>query len=819
MERYVCVHGHFYQPPRENPWLERVEIEDSAAPYHDWNERISAECYGPNAASRILDGEGFVEQVGNNYARMSFNFGPTLISWLERAAPETYEAVLAADRESSERFSGHGSAMAQVYNHLIMPLASRRDKQTQVVWGKRDFEHRFGRKPEGMWLPETAVDTETLEVLAEQGILFTILSPHQARRVRGEDGDWYDIEGTIDTTKPYLTNLPSGKQISVFFYDAALSQAVAFERLLISGDELARRIIESIDSGEEEEGEGVKLANLSTDGETYGHHHRFGDMALAYALEYIEREGLARLTNYGEFLAQHPAETEVEVHEPSAWSCAHGVERWRSDCGCNFGTPGWNQAWRAPLRESLDWLRDRLSEQFEAQGATLLRNPWAARDDYIELVLDRSDENVKGFMERHATGPLSSGDESRVLKLLELQRQSMLMFASCAWFFDDVSGIETVQGMKHAARAIQLAEAIGGEALEEQFKERLAAARSNLPDPPDGAAIYERYVKPSQVDLARVAAHFAVLSLFEEPEESRRIGSYTMEREDFRLEESGRNRLALGRLRVRSEVTRESGSYYFAIVHLGDQNLSGGLAPIEEAEAYERLAEEAEALFRQGDPAAVLSLIAERCPGEPLSLRALFRDEQRRVLDAILEPLMAGEEAFNRHLYQEHISLIRFLNSMHYPTPRRLRIATEVALDAQLERALSERNIDEARVRALVEEAKLSGLELSGQSLSLQFAQTLERLAEEFAAAPQDEEKLKRFQTAVHVLSLVPFHVDLWRVQNVFFQAVQRLLAAVEGQEQASDDLAERLGALGEALKVRVRAPRLRTRISGPGSR
>ena len=366
MDKFICIHGHFYQPPRENAWLEAVEVQDSAFPYHDWNDRITAECYATNATTRLLDEKGLIRGIVNNYAHISFNFGPTLLSWLEQHAPAVYQSVLEADRQSQKRFSGHGSAMAQAHNHMIMPLAAPRDKQTQVLWGIRDFEHRFQRKPEGMWLPETAVDVPTLETLAEHGIRFTLLAPRQARRVRKIDaGEWLDVAGEkVDPTRPYLARLPSGRSIALFFYDGPISKAVAFEGLLSNGERFAHRLMD----GFNESRRGAQLAHIATDGESYGHHHHRGNMALAFALQTIESQELARLTVYGEYLEQHPPEWEVEIFENSSWSCVHGVERWWKNCGCNSGGhPGWHQQWRTPLREALDWLRDSLRPAYEGE--------------------------------------------------------------------------------------------------------------------------------------------------------------------------------------------------------------------------------------------------------------------------------------------------------------------------------------------------------------------------------------------------------------------------------------------------------------------
>jgi len=487
MERYICIHCHFYQPPRENPWLEAIELQDSAYPYHDWNERITAECYAANAASRILDNKGRIASIVNNYAKISSNFGSTLLSWLEVKAPDVYQAILASDRTSREKFSGHGSALAQAYSHMILPLANQRDKYTQMLWGVRDFKHRFGRAPEGMWLPETAVDLESLDILAKLGIRFTILAPRQARRVRRRGSrTWRDVSGgRIDSTMAYELHLPSGRKINLFFYDEPISHAVAFEGLLGKGEHFAQRLLNAFS----EMRPWPQLVHIATDGETYGHHHRFGDMALAYALHYIETNKLARITNYGEYLDRYPPTHQVEIFENTAWSCAHGVERWRSDCGCNSGThPDWTQAWRAPLRNAFDWLRDTLAPQYAEKTHALLKDPWAARNDYIEVILDRSPESIARFLGKHAAKELSEAEKVTALKWLELQRQAMLMYTSDGWFFDELSGIETVQLIQYAGRAIQLAQGLCDTQIESRFLEKLAAAKSNAPAYRDGAS-------------------------------------------------------------------------------------------------------------------------------------------------------------------------------------------------------------------------------------------------------------------------------------------------------------------------------------------
>lgn len=501
MSRFVCLHGHFYQPPRENAWLGEIEAQWSAAPYHDWNERVAAECYTPNTAARILGAGDRIVDIVSNYASISFDAGPTLLAWLEKAAPETYRAILEADQAARDRFRGHGSAMAQCYNHLIMPLATSRDKRTQVAWGVRDFESRFGRRPEGMWLPETAVDLESLDIMAEFGVKFTVLAPRQAAAVRDRaaGGEWREVDGgRIDPRRPYLCRLPSGRTIALFFYDGAIAHDLAFGGLLRSGEDFARRLHDAF-SGEAGRPE---LVHVATDGESYGHHHRFGEMALAYALRHIERNALAEVTVYGEYLERFPPAEEVRILEGTSWSCAHGLGRWQRDCSCSSGAhPGWSQAWRAPLRRAMDWLGERAAGIFETGLRAFAPDPWAVRDDYIRIVRDSSPKNVDAFLKEHAGRRLGPDEKAKALDLLELGRHAMLIFTSDAWFFDDISNIETVQNLQYAARAMELARDAGGLDLEPEFVRMLEPAKSNVRRHKNGAVVYETLVRPAKPDV------------------------------------------------------------------------------------------------------------------------------------------------------------------------------------------------------------------------------------------------------------------------------------------------------------------------------
>ncbi len=806
-ERYICIHGHFYQPPRENPWLEAIERQDSAYPYHDWNERIASECYGPNGSSRILDSEGRIEEIVNNYSKMSFNFGPTLLAWLERKAPEIYRAVLEADQQSRKNFSGHGSALAQAYNHMILPLANSRDKETQVNWGLRDFERRFGRKPEGMWLPETAVDLATLDILAQQGIKFTILSPYQASRVRALGArHWRDTTGgRVDPSMAYRIRLRYGRSMNIFFYDGPISRAVAFEGLLAKGELLAERLLGAFS----ENREAAQLAHIATDGETYGHHHSYGDMALAYALRYIESKNFAQLTNYGEFLERHPATHEVRIIENSSWSCPHGVERWRSDCGCNSGGhPDWHQKWRGPLREALDSLRDEIAPLFGRKGKSYLKQPWLARNDYIEVVLDRSEENVSRFLDRHSSRDLSARERTEALKLMELQRHLMLMYTSCGWFFDELSGIETVQVIQYAGRALQLADELLGKRFEAAFLDRLEMAKSNIPEHADGRAIFEDFVRPAAVDLKKVGAHYAVSSLFEHYNHEINIYCYSLNLEDSKLLHEGKIRLAVGRVNVTSEITWESAQITFGVLHLGDHNLTGGVREFLGEAAYQDMVEEVTEVFERGDLREQLSIVGQHFGSETYTLKLLFRDQQHHILRLILQSALSEAEASYRQIYERGAPLMRFVESLGMHQPRRFQIAAEFTLNAELQRLLRSGTLEINRVRAVLNETRRAGAPLDSATLEFSLRRNIEELAKQFGAEPEDLNRLQAFAAAVDVAAMLPFKVRLWQPQNVFYEVLRRKYPEILGKASAGDEAAklwrESFLALGEKLSVRV---------------
>ncbi|MDB4960216.1 MAG: Alpha-amylase/alpha-mannosidase [Myxococcales bacterium] len=803
-QKWVCIHGHFYQPPRENPWLEAIEPQPSAHPYRDWNERITAECYRPNSAARVVDGTNHIIQIVDNYERMSFNVGPTLMSWLEQAAPDVYDQLIVADRESIKRFSGHGSAMAQAYNHMIMPLASARDRATQVRWGIADFKHRYGRMPEGMWLAECAVDTASLEALVSEGILFTVLAPHQAKAWRPPGGAWRTQ--AVDPGRVYRCLLPSGRSIDLFFYDGATSQAVAFERLLADGHQIISRMIARGPA----EGNEPTLCHIATDGETYGHHHRYGDMALAWALSQVEQGwNGTRLTNYAEFRAKVPATWDVQLAENTSWSCAHGTARWREDCGCNSGGhPGWNQKWRRPLRDALDWLRDQADLALERIGGSLFRDPWRARDAYIDVVLVRTPASRDRFLADHASHALSPDERVRALSLMEMTRHAMLMYTSCGWFFDDLSGIETVQCIQYAARAAELLGDSGGPAVESEFVHRLAMGKSNLATEGDGRKVWTQRVVPARVDPEKVCAHVAVHTLVE-PDAGKSIDVYGYH-VDFldRIERrSGRARMVAGTVRVRSQLTEATTSLCFAGLHLGEQHVTGGVRPPPDAEVWTSILDELNTALKTADVFAAQRAIDRHFPGAQLSLSALLPGSRERVLSAVLGDAISNAEEELAIAYDTHAPLIRWLVAHDLPVPAALQTTAEATLRRRVLVNLRSPAASIHQLRAQIDEAAEVKVSLDTPEIALAASEGLRRLVERVAAhdGDLDPTALDTVVRAAEVAVRMRSSVDLWFAQNATWRLLDRLpelrRRAAAGDPTASQGVAN-LEHLAGALRL-----------------
>lgn len=807
MSRFVCIHGHFYQPPRENPWLEEVELQESAQPFHDWNERISAECYARNGASRILNSQGYITEIVNNYSRISFNMGPTLLSWMEKKDPDAYQAVLEADRISRQRFSGHGSALGQVYNHMIMPLANVRDKRTQVAWGIRDFESRYGRKPEGMWLAEAAVDIESLDIMAEYGVKFTVLAPHQVKRVRKitEKSTWTpDEDAPVDLRRPYVCKLPSGRKIALFFYDGPISRSVAFEGLLNNGEVLAKRILSALDAHPTEN----QMVHIATDGESYGHHHKFGDMALAYCLKYIEDNNLARLTVYGEYLERNPPKYEAEIVENSSWSCIHGIERWRANCGCNSGMqPGWHQEWRAPLRQALDWLRDKAAATYERELAGYVSDPWALRNLYIDIILDRSKPNIERFLSQHIHRPLEGDEKNKILRCLEIQRNALLMYTSCGWFFDDISGIETVQIIKYASRVIQLIRRVSGEDFDLGFVEILGKAKSNVAEANNGARIYKSYVEPSVVDILRVGAHYAMSSLYENYPAEVKLYCFMVRRQIYEKQSVGKLEIVVGKAEIVSEITWTTFQVHFVVLHLGDHNFVCGVDYFKDENAFSKMKAEVFGVFAEGDIPRSIQVINRYFSTKSYSLWHLFKQEQQTILDQIFDSTMKELDASFRRIYDDHYSLIRMINENHMPLPLALANVVEFVLRRDMARLFEQEDVPLDKLVQLVNEMARWQFKRDKEALGLLCEKKITALIVRFSRTPEQESLLEHTVEVIRILGVLQLEMNLWKAQNVYFSVGQKYYRQRSLSAQA-DAYAARwvkaFDALGDLLKVKV---------------
>jgi alpha-amylase/alpha-mannosidase (GH57 family) len=679
---YVTVHGHFYQPPRENPYLDMIERQPSAAPFHDWNERIHHECYRPNAFARVLNERGEVIGIVNNYEYLSFNIGPTLMSWLERYDVEVYQRILEADRKSSARLNGHGNAIAQAYNHIILPLANQRDKYTQIRWGKEDFRSRFKRDPEGMWLAETAVDYPTLEVLVDEGIQFIVLAPSQAERCRAIPTDeqpvtqWHEVGGgQIDPTRPYRCFLADGRYIDIFFYDGPISRDMGFDDVLRDSHNFVGRIGQAVRGDHRP----AQLIAVATDGETFGHHKGGTEKCLAYAFSCEFPHRGWTVTNFAHYLSINPPTWEVVLKPVTAWSCSHGVNRWQDDCGCGGGGL-WHQKWRRPLRDALDWLRDKLIKVYEDAGRQFFRDPWAARDEYIQVIRDRSPENVENFLTRHRTRKLTATEQIDALRLLEMQRHTLLMYTSCGWFFEEISRPEGVQILRYAARALELAGDVVGVQLEKGFIKRLTLAPSNVDFFKDGAEVYRQLVSSAQVSFKQVAAHYAISSLFTSYASQQRVYCYNVQQLDYQLQRLGSLTLAVGQLRLVSEITWESAHLVFAVLHLGGWDFHCCIQAFSGRRAYSKLKDKVFDALKQASAAHAILAMNQMFCEEPFSLQNLFAEERHRIMGLLSQKTLTRLDQLYTQVYRDNYGVLMAFHRDELPVPQELQVAAEIAL-------------------------------------------------------------------------------------------------------------------------------------------
>lgn len=812
-EIFLTIHGHFYQPPRENPWLEAIELQDSALPFHDWNERINKECYNPNSVSKIVDSRNKILNIVNNYEHISFNFGPTLLSWMEKFAPLTYERIIKADIESLSEHDGHGNALAQVYNHIIMPLANEHDKETQIKWGIHDFEYRFGRKPEGMWLAETAVDDDTLRLLEANGIKFTILSPYQALKIRKEgDKNWQDVSwGNIDPARSYRYYIKSapGKYIDLFFYDGAISRSVAFDELLKDGNKFIKRLKEGVSDLRNY----PQLINIATDGESYGHHTKFGDMALAYVLQIKAKDEGFKITNYGEYLDKYRSNYEADIKQASSWSCFHGVGRWKEDCGCSTGGhPGWNQKWRKPLRNALDYLRNELIKIFEAEGPKYYnKDVWEVRNNYISVILDRGSLTVSKFQQENFLPDLSDNQRVKAMELLEIQRQAMLMYTSCGWFFSEISGIETVQIMKYAARAMQLAAGFSKKDFEKKFLEILSEAKSNLSEHGTGKDIFEKFVKPSIVTMKQIASLWAISSLYQDFDDEEDVYCYKVVRHDYQRVQKGNSSFVTGQIEVISRITQQRSNLIFALMQYAGGDFHCAIKEYSDDLEFSKIKNDLVRTFMLNPLTEIIRALDEYFGKEYFTLKDIFIEERRKILQILLKDKLDKFARTYEEMYDEGKSSIYHMQNLGLSIPDEFKISAGYALSRKFNDLIIHSGgfVDPAITQQATEinyESKRMGIRLdktpSNKIFAKKINQNLNRLT--YGLEIQQAEVILELFDYIEQLEL---EVDIAEAQNIYFAKIYSHINEIieiskESKRKNDKKLIEMLLDIGERLNI-----------------
>jgi alpha-amylase/alpha-mannosidase (GH57 family) len=814
---YVTIHGHFYQPPRENPYLNAIERQESAAPFHDWNARIHHECYRPNAFSRIERHDGKIVKIVNNYEYMSFNMGPTLLSWMEYHDRDTYQAILDADKRSADRLNGHGNAIAQVYNHIIMPLANWRDKLTQIRWGKEDFKSRFGREPEGMWLAETAVDYETLEALALEGIKFIVLAPSQAQRCRpmptkdNSNPAWQEVgSAQIDPTRPYRCylrrqdnsksniselgqfHLPADNDayIDVFFYDGPISRDMGFGDLLGNSHNFSKRLNQAVRTDHRQH----QMISVATDGETFGHHKHFTEKTLSYAfVEEFPKRGWT-VTNYAHYLSLFPPSWEAELKSVTAWSCAHGVDRWQGGCNCGGEGSGYQLLWRRPLRDSLNWLRDRLAAVYVDIGRKYFNDPWEARDRYIDVLeyslrdgIAEHSPVLEEFFEQQCSGKVStSAQRIDALRLLEMQRHALLMFTSCGWFFEELSRPETVQILRYAARAIELAADVAGVLLEDEFIKRMSTSPSNLVEFKDGKGVYRKQVVTNRISLGQVAAQYALSSTLGNYARSQQIYCYTIQQQDYQLQRIGSMALAIGQINLTSGITQESVNYIFAVLHLGGDDFHCCIQPFTGRREYEEIKATLFKVLKHANTAAVILSMAKNFSGEQFNLHHLFAEERHRILRMLADETLTRLDQLYEQVYRDNYGILISFRRDDLPVPPELQVAADIVLNNRLTEELKRLETGESLPNVGLDAVAIEALNLGCKFTHEEDAKILEtyilRQIQQLAQLQDIDEKslfnyLNQIEQSLIISDRLNLKLDLNLSQEAFLNYLFKRIA------------------------------------------
>ncbi len=812
---YLTIHGHFYQPPRENPWLETIEKQESARPFHDWNARVTSECYTPNSVSKIVTQENKIMDIVNNYAYISFNIGPTLLSWMEQYSPYSYDRIIKADTTSIAKNNGHGNAIAQVYNHIIMPLANEHDKYTQIIWGIKDFQYRFGRKPEGMWLAETACDDATLEALVNCGIKFTILSPHQAKAVRklNSQDSWQDVSwGNIDPARAYRYFLKSDKTkyIDLFFYDGSISKSVAFDELLVDGNKFISRLKDGISPQRDYN----QLVHIATDGESYGHHTKFGDMALSYILKVRAEDEGFELTNYANYLEQEGVQYEVDIKDVSSWSCAHGVGRWCDDCGCSTGGGyGWNQKWRKPLREALDYVRDELIKIFEQHGSVYFKDVWQARNDYISVITDRCKTSIHNFIMKNERYQLDKQEIVKALKLMEMQRQALLMYTSCGWFFSEISGIETTQIMKYALRAMQLASYFSTKDIESNFVKILEKAQSNIPSYGNGKNVYEKFVKPASVSVKQIAALWAISSTHTEFEDTSSLYCYNVKKHFCKCMSKGTTGFTVGRLEIESKITLEKFDFLFASLQFSEGDFHCAIKKYDESENIIDISKKLFDTYLNYPITEIIRSLDNIFGNEYYTLKDILVEDRSKIISTSLKEKLGKFSNNYRDVYNEGKNSILQLIDLGIQVPVEYKLAAQYTLSNDFNSLFlnCDNIIDDSVIqKALLieEEAALFKIDIdktpANDIFSIQLQKSVYSFIKNFEIHRLNK-VLKIFECA----GKLNLKVDISEAQNMYFNKIYmkfiKLLDTVKRSSENMEEVREFLFSilvLGEYLNI-----------------
>lgn len=778
--KYICIHGHFYQPPRENAWLEQIETQPSAAPFHDWNARINFECYAPNRSARVLNQRGEIVKIENNYSKISYNFGPTLLSWLEEKDAVTYREIIEADKASVKDFDGHGNAMAQVYNHIIMPLASEEDKLTQVIWGIEDFKYRFGRMPEGMWLAETAIDTATVSILIQQGIKFVVLAPRQAQAYVGRNEEAIPVEGEVDTTKSYFTETADGR-LEIFFYNGQISQAVAFEKLLNDGKLLAKRLVDQARHQSDN-----SLVSIATDGETYGHHHRYGEMALASCIQAIEEEPELKLVNYAWYAANFPSSHKIIIKENSSWSCYHGIERWRSDCGCSTGGhPGWNQAWRTPLREALDFVRDTINSGYRIKAGVVFKDFHKARNAYIVVLLNRNAKTISDFIDKHVDKAYKK-DEQDVLRMMEMQRNMLLMYTSCGWFFDEVTRIETNQILQYAARALRYAEDTLDLNLWSEFKSLLSRARSNDQEKVNARKNFEKEIITGELTLEKVGMHVATLAVFEEDLNNFELFNYRLEPKLYRRIVSNGRIFVYGIVEISSRITLKKVSFGFVTLYFGQHYLYGIIkTEVDEAHLIKKTSDFIKTIEGLNFSMTRSRLIAE-FEGHPFDFGQLFKDQRIRIFRHIHKINAEALLESNKTYFESQSSLMDYGVQVGYRVPGLFLSSASVYLNKSIVAELRKgRRLSISKLENFYDQIIKWNIEIRNKE---RISWLVTEAVYELLTSGTNGLKERQLEKAEKLLlwsRLPDLDINLWKAQNQWF----RIIKKGGGREELPDAL------------------------------